>query len=313
MKPREATLKIAIMGSGGIGGYYGAMLQNGGADVTFIARGSQLEAFRQNGIVIEGVKPLQLPKVNATDDPSSIGKVDMVIFSVKLRDTESAARQILPIIGPDTGIISLQNGVQKDDMLAPIVGREHLLGGAAYIGVSIARPGVIRKAGTMERLAFGEFDKTISPRAQAFLDACKASDIKADIPPDISLELWQKFVVIVTMSSITSAMRSTIGPIRANPLAKGFALDIMKEVVAVGRARGVPIEAGFAEKRIAHIDGMSPDMRASMSLDLELGRPLELPWLAGAVVDMGEKAGVPTPCCRAVRDILAIYVDGKPA
>jgi len=306
-------LKIAIMGSGGIGGYYGARLQNGGADVTFIARGAQLKAMQENGIALEGDRPLHLPTVKATDDPASIGPVDMVIFSVKLRDTEMAAKAIKPVIGPETGLMSLQNGVQKDDMLAPIVGREHLLGGAAYIGVSIARPGVIRKAGTMERLAFGEFDNTISRRAQVFLDLCKASDIKADIPADISLELWQKFVVIVTMSSITSAMRSTIGPIRANPQARGFALDLMREVVAVGRARGVALEPDFAEKRIAHVDGMSPDMRASMSLDLELGRPLELPWLAGAVVDMGAKAGVPTPCCRAVRDILAIYVDGKPA
>ena len=135
----------------------------------------------------------------------------------------------------------------------------------------------------------------------------------ADIPPDISLELWQKFVVIVTMSSITSAMRSTIGPIRSNPHALQFALDLMKEVVAVGRAQGVALDPDFATQRAAHINGMSPDMRASMSLDLELGRPLELPWLAGAVVDLGAQKGVPTPCCRAVRDILALYVDGKPA
>src|SRR5437588_4249146 len=177
------------MGSGGLGGYYGARLQAGGNDVTFIARGEHLKALRENGLALEGDRPIHLPKVKATDDPASIGKVDMVIFSVKLRDTEAAARQIVPIIGADSGIISLQNGVQKDDMLAPIVGREHLLGGAAYIGVSVVRPGVIRKAGTMERLAFGEFGNKISPRAQAFLDACKTSDVKADIPPDISLEL----------------------------------------------------------------------------------------------------------------------------
>ena len=305
-------MKIAIMGSGGLGGYYGARLHAGGNDVTFMARGAQLKALGENGIALEGDRPIHLPKVNATDDPKSVGKVDIVIFTVKLRDTEAAAWQILRMIGPDTAIISLQNGVTKDDMLAPIVGREHLLGGAAYIGVSVVRPGVIRKAGTMERLAFGEFNNKVSKRAQAFLDACKASDVKADIPSDISLELWQKFVVIVTMSSITSAMRSTIGPIRANPHARAFALDLMKEVAAVGRAQGIALEPDFAEKRFAHIDAMSPDMRASMSLDLELGRPLELPWLGGTVVEMGEKLGVPTPCCRAVRDILAIYVEGKP-
>lgn len=306
-------MKIAIMGSGAIGGYYGARLQQGGADVTFIARGEQLKAFRQNGIALEGDRPIHLPTVKATDDPATIGKVDMVIFSVKLGDTESAAKQILPLTGPDTGVISLQNGVTKDDMLAPIVGRQHLLGGAAYINVSIARPGVIKKAGTIERLAFGEFDNKVSRRAQAFLDACNAGDIKADIPSDISLDLWQKFVVIVTLSSITSAMRSTIGPIRANPQARAFALDVMREVVAVGRAQGIALEADCADKRIAVIDAVSPDMRASMALDLEMGRPLELPWLAGTVVDLGARSGVPTPCCRAVRDILAIYVNGKPA
>ena len=306
-------MKIAIMGSGGIGGYYGARLQQGGADVTFIARGEHLKAMQQTGLALEGDRAIHLPKVKATDDPSTIGPVDMVIFSVKLRDTENAARQILPIIGPDTGIISLQNGVQKDDMLAPIVGRGHLLGGAAYIGVSIARPGAIRKAGTPERLAFGEFDNKVSKRAQAFLDACQAGGIKADIPADITLELWQKFVFLVAMSSATAAMRSTAGPIRTNPLARQFVIDLMDEVAAVGRAHSVPLAENYGAARISHADAMAPEMRSSMALDLELGKPLELPWLAGAVVDLGAEKNVPTPCCRAVRDILALYVEGKPA
>jgi 2-dehydropantoate 2-reductase len=305
-------LKIAIMGSGGIGGYYGARLQQGGADVTFVARGEHLKAMQQNGLALEGERAIHLPKVKATDDPSTIGPVDLVLFAVKLRDTETAARLIKPILKEGSAVISLQNGVQKDDMLAPIVGRGALMGGAAYIGVSIARPGVIRKTGTLERLAFGEYDNRKSPRAQAFYDACKAGEINVDIPADITLELWQKFTFLVAMSSITAAMRSTIGPIRANPQARQFALDIMKEVVAVGRAHGVGLPEDFAEKRIDGVDALSPDMRASMALDLELGRPLELPWLAGAVVDLGTQKGVPTPCCRAVRDILAIYVDGKP-
>ena len=305
-------MKIAIMGSGGIGGYYGALLQHGGADVTFVARGEHLAAMQKSGIGIVGPKPLHVPKVKATDDPATIGKVDMVIFAVKLRDTETAARAILPVMGPETGVISLQNGVQKDDMLAPILGRKALLGGAAYIGVAIERPGIIKKTGAMERLAFGEYDNKVSPRAQAFMDACKAGGINADIPPDITVELWQKFVFLVAMSSVTSSMRSTIGPIRSNPLTRQFALDIMKEVVAVGRAHGVMLADNFAETRIGHADGLAPDMQASMALDLQLGKPLELPWLAGAVVDLGAKKGVSTPCCRAVRDILALYVDGKP-
>ena len=305
-------MKIAIMGSGGIGGYYGARLQAGGADVTFIARGEHLNAMRQNGLALEGDRAIHLPKVKATDDPATIGAVDLVLFAVKLRDTETAAKAIKPILREGSAVISLQNGVQKDDMLAPIVGRGALMGGAAYIGVSIARPGVIRKNGTLERLAFGELDNKKSARAQAFHDACKAGDINVDIPADITLELWQKFVFLVAMSSITASMRSTIGPIRANPLARQFAFDIMKEVVSVGRAHGVALPEDFAEKRIGGVDALAPDMRASMALDLELGRPLELPWLAGAVVDLGAQKGVPTPCCRAVRDILALYVDGTP-
>jgi len=301
------------MGSGGIGGYYGARLQQGGADVTFIARGEHLKAMQQNGLALEGDRAVHLPKVKATDDPASIGPVDLVLFAVKLRDTETAAKAIKPLLREGSAVISLQNGVQKDDMLAPIVGRGALMGGAAYIGVAIARPGVIRKTGTMERLAFGEYDNKKSPRAQAFFDSCKAGDINVDIPADITLELWQKFVFLVAMSSITASMRSTIGPIRANPHTRQFAFDIMKEVVAVGRAHGVALPEDFAEKRVGGVDALTPDMRASMALDLELGRTAGIAVLAGAVVDLGAQKAVPTPCCRAVRDILALYVDGKPA
>jgi 2-dehydropantoate 2-reductase len=299
------------MGSGAIGGYYGARLQRGGADVTFVARGANLAALKDNGIAIEGPDPFQLAKVQATDDPKTIGPVDLIIFSVKLRDTESAAKTLVPILKPDTALISLQNGVQKDDMLAPIIGRERLMGGAAYIGVALEKPGVVRRAGPMERMVFGEFDNTRSPRAEAILAACKAGGINAELSTDIVRELWEKFVFLTAMSSVTASMRSTAGPIRSNPHARGFLLDLMKEVVAVGRAQGVALPEDFAEKRMAHLDGLPPHMRASMALDLELGRPLELPWLAGAVVDLGAKLNVPTPCCRAVRDILAIYVDGK--
>jgi 2-dehydropantoate 2-reductase len=304
-------LKIAIMGSGGIGGYYGARLAQGGSDVTFIARGAHLAAMRKDGIAVEGHDPFHVPKVKATDDPATIGPVDLVLFAVKLRDTESAARSLAPIMTPDTALISFQNGVQKDDMLRPIVGDKALLGGAAYIGVAIARPGVIRKTGPMERMVFGEYDKTVSPRAQAILAECKRAGINAEISGDIVRELWEKFVFLTAMSSVTASMRSTIGPIRANPLTRAFVFDIMKEVVAVGRAHGVALPADFAEKRGPHLDGLAAEMQASMAHDLQAGKPLELPWLAGAVVDLGAKVNVPTPCCRAVRDILILHAEGK--
>ena len=304
-------MKIAIMGSGGIGGYYGARLAQSGSDVTFIARGAHLEAMRKHGLAVEGHDPFHVPKVKATDDPATIGPVDLVLFAVKLRDTESAARSLAPIMTPDTALISFQNGVQKDDMLRPIVGGKALLGGAAYIGVAIARPGVIRKTGPMERMVFGEYDKTVSPRAQAILAECKRAGINAEISGDIVRELWEKFVFLTAMSSVTAAMRSSIGPIRSHPLTRAFVFDIMKEVVAVGRAHGVGLPADFAEKRGPHLDGLAAEMQASMAHDLQAGKPLELPWLAGAVVDLGAKVNVPTPCCRAVRDILILHAEGK--
>jgi 2-dehydropantoate 2-reductase len=304
-------MKIAIMGAGSIGSYYGAKLQQGGSDVTFIARGDHLRAIQRNGLIVEDTRKWLLSDAKATDNPSTIGPVDVVLFCVKLRDTETAARAIKPIVKKETAVISLQNGVQKDDMLAPIIGREVLLGGAAYISVVLERPGMIRKIGQLERLAFGEYDNSRSPRVKAFLSACKAAGINADIPSDIVLELWQKFVFLTGTSSLTASMRSTIGPIRAHPLTRQFGLDLMKEVVAVGRAHGIPLAPDFAENRLAAMDQLAPEMQASMAIDLSQGKSLELPWLTGAVVDLGKKIGVPTPCCRAVRDILALYVDGR--
>ena len=305
-------MRIAIMGAGGIGSYYGARLQAGGADVTFIARGEHLRAMQQDGLTVEDAAPLRLPKVSATDDPSSVAPVDIALVCVKLKDTQAAGRAIKPILKQGAAVISLQNGVQKDDILAPIVGREALLGGAAYISAFVTKPGTVKKLGQLERLAFGEYDNSRSPRAEAFLATCKAGGINAEIPADILLELWQKFVFLTGTSSVTASMRSTIGPIRQNPLSRQFILDVMKEVVAVGRARGVPLTADFAESRLAVMDALAPEMRASMAVDLSQGKPLELPWLAGAVVDLGAEHGVATPCCRAVRDILALYVNGRP-
>lgn len=304
-------MRIAIMGAGGIGSYYGARLQDGGADVTFIARGEHLRAMQRDGLTIEDASPLRLPKVAATDDPSSVAPVDVALVCVKLKDTEAAGRAIKPILKQGAAVISLQNGVQKDDILAPIVGREALLGGAAYISAFVTKPGTVKKLGQLERLAFGEYDNSRSPRAEAFLAACKAGGINADIPANMLLELWQKFTFLTGTSSVTASMRSTIGPIRENPLTRQFILDVMREVVAVGRARGVPLAPDFAETRLAVLDSLAPEMQASMAVDLGQGKPLELPWLAGAVVDLGAKAGVATPCCRAVRDILTLYVDGQ--
>ncbi len=306
-------MRIAIMGSGGVGGYFGARLANGGAEVTFIARGAHLAAMRANGLAINSAhEPLHLPKVNATDDPRSIGPVDIVLFSVKLWDTESAARSLLPIVRPHTGVISFQNGVQKDEILRQVFGADAVMGGVAYMATTIGRPGVITQTGTMQRILFGEYDGKHSQRAEALLAAGKAGGINAEISDDIRRAIWEKFSFLVGLSGSTTSMRLPLGPIRSNPRTRQFLLDLMRETVAVGRAQGVKLPDDFAEQRLGFIDGLPADMASSMHHDLERGRPLEVRWLSGGVAESGAKIGVPTPVNRAVHDLLALYENGRP-
>jgi 2-dehydropantoate 2-reductase len=251
-----------------------------------------------------------LPKVRVTDDPGTLGTVDLVLFSVKLWDTETAAKSIAALFGPHTGIVSFQNGVQKDDLLRRLFGEQAVMGGVAYIATTIGRPGVIKHTGTMQRLLFGEFDGSRSARAEALFEACKRGGINAELSTDIGREIWEKFVFLVGLSATTATMRVPIGPIREHPRARAFLLDIMREVVAVGRARGIALAADYAGQRLAFCDGLRTDMTSSMYHDLERGRPLELAWLSGGVVELGEAAGVPTPANRAVRDILALHARG---
>ena len=305
-------MKIAIMGSGGVGGYFGARLAKAGADVSFIARGAHLAAMREHGLKVESaLGDIHLPKVSVTDDPRTIGNVDLVLFSVKLRDTEAAAQSIKPLFGPDTGILSFQNGVQKDDILRGVFGDKPVMGGVAYIATAIGRPGVIKHTGTLQRLVFGEYDGRRSPRAESFLAACLKGGIDAQLSDDIRRQVWEKFVFLVALSGTTTTMRRPIGPIRANPQTRAFLLEIMREAVKVGRAHGVALPEDYAEQRLAFCDSLPEDMTSSMHHDLERGNPLEVQWLSGGVVQLGEKAGIPTPANRAVWDILALHAGGR--
>jgi len=305
-------MKIAIMGSGGVGGYFGARLAKAGAEVSFIARGAHLAAMREHGLKVEsGLGDIHLPQVNVTDDPQTIGKVDLVLFSVKLRDTETAAQSIKPLFGPDTGILSFQNGVQKDDILRGVFGEKPVMGGVAYIATAIGRPGVIKHTGTLQRLVFGEYDGRRSPRAEAFLAACLKGGVDAQLNDDIRRQIWEKFVFLVALSGTTTTMRRPIGPIRAHPQTRAFLLEIMREAVKVGRAHGVALPEDYAEQRLAFCDSLPEDMTSSMHHDLERGNPLEVQWLSGGVAQLGEKAGIPTPANRAVWDILTLHAGGR--
>jgi 2-dehydropantoate 2-reductase len=306
-------MRIAVMGSGGLGGYFGARLSLGGAEVHFIARGKHLQAMRDSGLRVEGPEPMYLARVNASDDPRSIGSVDVVMFCVKLWDTDTALEQIKPLVGPQTAIISFQNGVLKDQALQAAFGSGPVIGGVSYVATTIDRPGVIRQTGPMQRLLFGEFDGSRSARGESFLKACLAGGIKAELCDDIEREIWQKFVFLAGLSGTTTTMRKPIGPIRENQQTRSFLLDVMREVVAVGRAQGVNLAEDYAEVRLKLADDVAYDMTSSMHHDLERGNRLEVRWLAGAVVELGQRSGVPTPLNRAIADILALHAAGSGA
>jgi 2-dehydropantoate 2-reductase len=301
------------MGSGGVGGVFGGRLAAGGCDVTFVARGAHLAALRSNGLLIENetlgntrVQPLKV-----TDDPLSAGTPDLILFGVKLWDTESVARSLKPIVGPRTAVLSLQNGVIKDDILRSVFGDAAVMGGAAYVGSHVARPGVIRQVGTIQRMVFGEYDGGPSARAQALLAAALKAGLQAELSPDIRRTLWEKYAFLVGLSGTTAAMRSTIGPVRDHPQTRAFLFDLMQEAVAVGRALGVNLPEHYAQDRLAFADSVPATMDSSLHNDLKNGNRLEVEWLAGGVVQLGKKVGVATPCNRAVWDMLALYAQGR--
>jgi 2-dehydropantoate 2-reductase len=305
-------LKITIVGSGGVGGYFGARLAQGGCEVGFVARGPHLAAIRAQGLRIESqLGDFVLSNANASEYPRDFGIPDYAFLCVKLWDTEDALRSLAPVVGKNTTVISFQNGVQKDEAVRRILGDGVAVGGVAYIGSTVAGPGVIHHTGTMQRLAFGEYDGTRSQRVIALHEACIRGGIDAEISLDIRRTIWEKFVFLVGLSATTTAMRATLGPIRSNPLSREFLMGVMREVVSVGRAQGVRLEEDYADKRMSFVDGLPPDMDSSMHADLQRNKRLELQWLSGAVVDLGKAVGIPTPMNRAVRDILALYSNGS--
>ena len=302
-------MKIAMMGSGGVGGFFGGRLAKAGCDVTFIARGAHLAALREQGLMLENEPQgnIHVPQVKATDDPAQVGPVDLVILSVKLWDTEAAAKQVAPMVGPDTAVLSLQNGVIKDEIMRRVFGDKAVMGGVCYVATHISKPGTIHQTGTMQRIVVGEYDGRVSNRVQDLHEALVQSGVTAELSTDVRRSIWEKYVFLVGLSATTTSMRRTLGPVRSNPQTRAFLQDLMAEVVAVGRAHGVALTDEFAGSRMAFADSLPADMTSSMHHDLEKGNRLEVDWLSGGVVKLGREKGVPTPCNRAVCDILALH------
>jgi 2-dehydropantoate 2-reductase len=307
------TVKIAIMGSGALGSYFGGRLVKAGADVSFIARGGQLAAMRESGLKIESPRgDLHLQPVRVVSDPASVGPVDLVLFTVKLWSTLEAGRQLGPLIGRNTAVMSLQNGVDANGMLASLIGREHLMGGVCYIAATVNRPGIVQQTGQMARLVFGELDGMRTHRAEDFLEVCKQAKAGFDVElsSDIERAIWEKFVFLVGMSAMTTLTRRPIGLVRSDPDTRAMLHDVLREVVAVGRAKGVQLAPDEAEKQLAVADALPAGMTSSMYRDLRRGNLLEVGWLSGAVVRLGLEVGVETPANRAVYAALKLQADG---
>jgi 2-dehydropantoate 2-reductase len=307
-------MRIAVVGAGGVGGGFGAALAKAGASVVFIARGAHLAAMKAAGLKIQGGRgETHVMPTEATDDPATVGAVDIVLFCVKLWDVESAGAHIKPLIGPDTAVIPLQNGIDAAERLIPILGRNAVMGGVAQISASIAAPGVIQQVGTFMRMIFGELNGNRSKRAEDFLALCLKAGFDATLSEQILTELWMKFVLLATNASVTALARQPIGRLRDDPDVRPVMIAAFRETIDVGRARGIALPTDALEKILAFVGHAPPAMKASMALDLERGNRLELPWLGGKVVELGRELGVATPTHSLMYAMLKPYIMGTPA
>lgn len=307
-------MHVAVMGSGGLGGFLGGRLADKGARVSFIARGAHLEAIRANGLrVISELGDVHVQPAEATDDPGSIGPVDVVLFTVKCYDTEAAAEACRPLLGPDTAVVTMQNGVDSVDMLARVLGRQHVLGCAAYLPTKIDEPGVIVHTGTMARAIIGELDGSTGPRLRAITDALKGVGVDVAISDRIETELWNKFVAFVAASGVCCVLRCTVGTLRSHAETLALFESALDEVIAVGRAENVDLPPDLRDKMITMLMKNVPaGARPSTLNDLLAGRRLETPWLNGSIVRLGRKHGVPTPTHDFIVAALTPHFDGAP-
>ncbi len=306
-------MKIAVMGAGALGCYFGGRLAAAGADVAFIARGAQLAALRRDGLRIESpLGDAHVPAVTATDDPASVGPVDTVLFLVKLYDTAAAARQMAPLIGPETAVVSFQNGVEARSQIGAVIGEQHVVAGAAFIPADIREPGVVRHNGPFARLVFGEHDATASPRCLTLAAAFDRAGVDAAVVADIAAKLWEKFLVLSALSAITTLTRLPVGDILADHEGRALFRGAVDESHAVGRAVCPQLAATANDAAFELACGFPHGMRASMLDDLERGKPLELNHLSGAVVRLGATHGIATLGAAAAARALAAYGDVAP-
>ena len=307
----ESDLKIAVMGAGAVGGYFGARLAAGGTDVTFIARGAHLRAIRENGMQVRSpLGDVTIDPAKATDDPGEVGPVDIVLLMVKLYDVAAAAERIRPMLGPGTGAVALQNGVDAPDILGNAIGREHVLAGSVYIPAMIEEPGVIAHGGDFAKAVFGELDGDRSDRAEALLRAFRDAGVDAEITDDVEATLWTKFVLLSAVSATNAITRGTTHPVLQDPDMRRMFTDALRETEAVARARGVALAPDIVARQLAMAEAFPADVKASLLQDLEAGKRLEVEYLSGTVARLGAEHGVATPVHSTIYAALKPFMNG---
>ena len=307
-------MRIAVMGTGGTGGYFGGLLARAGEEVTFIARGDHLEAIRQNGLAIKSVLAgdFSIP-AKATDNTQDIGPVDLVLFCVKAYDNAAAAGQIRPLIGPQTVVLSVQNGIDNEQQIGEVIGAEHILGCVSYVSSTIESPGVIAQTGGPGKIVFGEMQGGTSARTETLQSTLQNSGITAELHADIQVALWQKFLGICGVNGITALTRLPLGEILACEETRNLMRGTMEEVEAVARASGANLPEACVDQSMDLFSSVEPSVRGSMYYDLAAGRRLELDVLNGTLVRLGSEHGIPTPINFAIYAALKPYLDGAPS
>jgi 2-dehydropantoate 2-reductase len=307
-------MRIAVVGAGGTGGYFGGLLARAGQDVTFIARGTHLEALRTRGLTVESrlAGTFTLP-VRATDNPTEVSPVDLILFCVKTYDTDAAAESIRPLIHPETMLLSLQNGIDNEERIARAAGHTSGIGAVAYVTSAIKAPGVVAQTSGPGKIIFGELSEGTSTRTERLHDVLQRAGITAEVHSDIRVVLWQKFLFICAFSGVTAVTRLPIGTILSDFATHALFQGVLEEVEAVVRAGDIDLPADCVEQAMATAAAAEPWARGSLYHDLASGRRLELESLNGEVVRRGREHGVSAPLNFAIYAALRPYVDGAPA
>jgi 2-dehydropantoate 2-reductase len=297
-------VRVAVIGAGGVGGYFGGQLARSGVDVTFVARGSHLAALQATGLQVRSVRGDFAVDVRATDDWSSLGALDYVLVTVKSYDTDQVAADLADRVGPQTAVVSLQNGVDNEERLSAVLGGDRVVGGAAYIFATIAEPGVIDHTGGPARLVVGEMRGGTSDRVGALVEAFRRADVDIDESTDVRAVLWSKFSFICAQAGVTSASRLPIGEILAAPSGRELFRTISAEVCAIAAAEGVELPAELPDKNVQFAERLDPTSTSSLHHDLVHGNRMELEALLGEVVRRGDRHGVDVPASRALYGVL---------